>query len=57
MTTTDIILRINDAMRDGDTHDLERLAATIRDLLMEERQQQAWLALIESAAELIELAA
>ena len=57
MNTTDIVLRINDALREGDQQDLDALAATIRDLLMEERQQQAWLALIETANEMIELAA
>ena len=50
MTTTDIILRINDAIRTGDQLDLEVLANTISDLLIEDTLRDAWLALIETAS-------
>lgn len=36
MTTTDIILRINDAIRTGDQLDLDTLANHISDLLIED---------------------
>lgn len=49
MTTTDIILRINDAIRTGDDMDLDALAGQISDLLIEATQRDAWLALIETA--------
>jgi hypothetical protein len=54
MTTTDIILRINDAIRSGDQLDLETLANQISDLLIEETLRDAWLALIETASESID---
>lgn len=54
MTTTDIILRINDAIRTGDQLDLETLANQISDLLIEDTLRDAWLALIETASESIE---
>lgn len=53
MTTTDIILRINDAIRTGDQLDLETLANQISDLLIEDTERDAWLALIETASESI----
>ena len=54
MTTTDIILRINDAIRTGDQLDLENLANQISDLLIEDTLRDAWLALIETASESID---
>ena len=54
MTTTDIILRINDAIRTGDQLDLETLANQISDLLIEDTIRDAWLALIETASESID---
>lgn len=54
MTNTDIILRINDAIRNGDQLDLEDLANTISDLLIEDTLRDAWLALIETASESID---
>ena len=54
MTTIDIILRINDAMRNSDQEDLENLAGTINDLLIEEKLRDAWIALIETASEAID---
>lgn len=54
MTTTDIILRINDAIRTGDQLDLETLANQISDLLIEDTLRDAWLALIETASESID---
>ena len=50
MTTTDIILRINDAIRTGDQLDLETLANQINDLLIEDTLRGAWCALIETAS-------
>ena len=50
MTTTDIILRINDAIRTGDQLDLETLANQINDLLIEDTLRGAWRALIETAS-------
>lgn len=54
MTATDIILRINDAIRTGDQLDLETLANQISDLLIEDTLRTAWLALIETASESID---
>lgn len=54
MTTTDIILRINDAIRNGDQLDLENLSHTIWDLMIEDTLRTAWLALIETAIESID---
>jgi hypothetical protein len=54
MNTTDIILRINDAIRSGDQMDLDALAGQVSDLLMDETQRNAWLALIETVLENIE---
>ena len=54
MTTTDIINRINDAIRTGDQLDLETLANQISDLLIEDTLRDAWLALIETASESID---
>lgn len=54
MTITDIILRINDAIRNGDQLDLENLRHLVWDLMIEERQRNAWLALIETASESID---
>ena len=54
MTTTDIILRINDAIRTGDHLDLDELATQISDLLIEDTLRDAWLALIETASESID---
>jgi len=54
MTTTDIILRINEAIRYGDHLDLGLLANTIGDLLIEETLREAWLALIDTASESID---
>jgi hypothetical protein len=53
MTTTDIVLRINDAIRTGDQRDLDDLATQINDLLIEDTARDAWLALIETAGEAI----
>jgi len=53
MTTTDIVLRINDAIRTGDQSDLDDLATQISDLLIEQTAIDAWLALIETAGESI----
>lgn len=53
MTNTDIILRINDAIRSGDQIDLDDLAGQIGDLLIEDIQRDAWLALIETAQDAI----
>lgn len=54
MTTTDIILRINDAIRNGDQLDLENLSHTVWDLMIEDTLRTAWLALIETASESID---
>lgn len=54
MTTTDIILRINDDLREGDQLDLEVLANQISDLMIEDTVRDAWLALIETASESID---
>lgn len=54
MTTSDMILRINDAIRSGDQLDLETLANQVEDLLIGETERTAWLALIETASEAIE---
>jgi hypothetical protein len=53
MTTTDIVLRINDAIRNGDQRDLDELAAQVSDLLIEKTAINAWIALIETAGESI----
>lgn len=53
MTTTDIILRINDAIRTGDQLDLDDLATQINDLLIEDTLRDAWIALIETASQSI----
>lgn len=54
MTTTDIVLRINDAIRTNDQRDLITLATQIDNLLIEDTMRGAWLALIETATEAIE---
>ena len=54
MTITDIILRINDAIRNGDQLDLENLRHLVWDLMIEDAQRNAWLALIETASESID---
>ena len=54
MTTIDIILRINDAIRNSDQEDLEKLAGTIAELFIEEKLRDAWIALIETASEAID---
>ena len=51
MTSIDMILRINDAIRGGNQLDLDRLAETVADLLMTDDERDAWLALIETASE------
>jgi len=48
MTTTDIVRRIKDAIRWGDSSDLEDLAAQVSVLLIEQTAIDAWLALIET---------
>lgn len=53
MTTSDMILRINDAIRSGDQLDLETLANQVENLLIGETERMAWLALIETASEAI----
>jgi hypothetical protein len=53
MTTTDIVLRINDAIRSADPSDLYDLSAAVSDLLIEQTAIDAWLALIETACESI----
>lgn len=54
MTNTDIINRINDAIRSGDQLDLHDLATQINDLLIEDTLRDAWLALIDTASESID---
>jgi hypothetical protein len=54
MTTIDIILRINDAIRSGDQLDLQQLANQINDLFIEDTLRDAWLALIETASDSID---
>ena len=54
MTSIDIILRINDAIRGGDQLDLDRLAETVADLLITDDERDAWLALIETASESVD---
>ena len=54
MTTTDMLNRINDALRTGDQLDLESLANQVGDLLMEKSAKDAWLALIETASETLD---
>ena len=54
MTNTDIILHINDAIRNGDQLALVVLANTIADLMIENTMRAAWLALIETASESID---
>lgn len=54
MTTTDMLNRINDAIRTGDMDDLLDLARHIRDLLISETERDVWLALIETATEVVE---
>lgn len=54
MTTIDIVNRINDALREGDQLDLDHLATQIADLLIEDCERDAWLALIETASESID---
>lgn len=54
MTTTDIILRINDAIRNGDQLDLENLSHAVWDLMIEDTLRNAWMALIETAIESID---
>ena len=53
MTNTDIILRINDAIRSGDLDDLETLIQIVNGLMIEETALDAWLALIETAQDAI----
>jgi len=54
MTTIDIILRINDAIRNGDQEDLVILGNTVAELLIEDKMRDAWLALIETASDSID---
>ena len=54
MTTIDIILRINDAIRNGDQEDLAILGNTVAELLIEDKMRDAWMALIETAADCID---
>lgn len=54
MTPIDIINRINEAIRAGDQLDLDDLATEVCDLVIEERERVAWLALIETASESID---
>jgi hypothetical protein len=54
MTTTDIVLRINEALRTGDQLDLENLSNYIDGLLMADTEKSAWLALIETASDSID---
>ena len=54
MTTIDMLNRINDAIRTGDMDDLLALACHIRDLLIAETERDVWLALIETATEVVE---
>lgn len=54
MTSIDMILRINDAIRGGDQLDLDRLAETVADLLITDDERDAWLALIETASESVD---
>jgi len=54
MTTIDIILRINDAIRNNDQLDLSRLADQIDMQLIEDKLCDAWLALIETASDSID---
>lgn len=54
MTTTDIILRINDAIQNSDQLDLIELAQQIDRLLLEDTLRDAWLALIETASDSID---
>lgn len=49
MTTTDMILRINDAIRSNDLDDLDALTEQVNNLMIEETAHDAWLALIETA--------
>lgn len=51
MTTIDIVLRINDAIRTNDQRDLITLATQVEDLLIDRSARGAWLALIETATE------
>jgi len=53
MTNTDMILRINDAIRTGDLDDLETLIQQVNNLMIEETAEDAWLALIETAQDAI----
>lgn len=53
MTTTDMLNRINDALRSGDDDDLHTLADQIRGLLIDATEAACWLALIETAIETI----
>lgn len=54
MTTTDMLNRVNDAIRSGDQNDLDVLAAYIDGLMIEESLRAAWLALIETAQQVLE---
>lgn len=54
MTTTDIILRINNAIRTEDQKDLIDLSFEVETSLIEETEWVAWLALIETASESID---
>lgn len=54
MTMTDMILRINDALRSRDTSDLEVLTSYVDGLLICEKERGAILALIETSWETIE---
>lgn len=53
MTTTDIILRINDAIRTSDQDDLYDLYAHVIYMAEEDRECEAWMALIESVSDTI----
>ena len=54
MTNIDIILRINDAIRNGDQEDLAILGNTVAELLIEDKMRDAWMALIETASDSID---
>lgn len=54
MTTTDMLNRVNDALRTGDQLDLATLENQVSDMLMEDSAKAAWLALIETASETLD---
>jgi hypothetical protein len=54
MTSTDMILRINDALRNGDVADLFKMAEMVDGLMMAEEEKAAWQALIETSIDTLE---